>query len=74
MTAKKKPTTISAELEKAVAKCLKDVMSPSADNKATLTDKMRVIDRALKLEALKAKVQDEAWGKGFFDDEGAENE
>jgi hypothetical protein len=41
------------------------------DAEATLTDKMKIIDRSLKLEALKLKMNDDAWGSGFFgeDDE-----
>lgn len=62
---------MNPDLEKAINKLLKEVMSPSSDT--NLTDKMKVIDRAIKLEALKQKMQDEAWGRGFFeDDEGAE--
>ena len=70
MTAAKKKTGLSPELEKAIANLLKKIMS---DPDATLTDKCKVVDRALKLEALKQKVQDDAYGRGFFeDDEGAE--
>ena len=68
----KKVKEISPALEAAVAKALKEVM---ADKQSSLTDKMRVIDRAIKLEALKLKVQEDGWGLGFFeDDEGAEDE
>ena len=67
-----KKSGISPDLEGAIKKLLKEVMS---DKEATLTDKVKVLDRALKLEALKQKVSDEQWGKGFFDDdEGAEND
>jgi hypothetical protein len=38
-----------------------------ADPTATITDKMRVADRALKLEALKLKDSDSEWGAGFMD-------
>jgi len=41
---------------------MKEVM---ADPTATITDKMRVIDRALKLEQLKMKDADSEWGSGF---------
>jgi hypothetical protein len=30
---------------------------------------MKIIDRSLKLEALKMKLQDDAWGSGFLDDD-----
>jgi uncharacterized glyoxalase superfamily protein PhnB len=35
------------------------------DQTATITDKTKVIDRALKLEAIKMKMQDDEWGSGF---------
>lgn len=71
MSAPKK-SGISPALEAAVGKALKEVMG---SKESTLTDKMRVIDRAIKLEALKQKVQDDQWGKGFFDaEQGAEDE
>ena len=34
----------------------------------SLTDKMKILDRALKLEAIKLKVSDEGWGSGLLDD------
>lgn len=65
---KKKEKGINPELEAAISKLLTDVM---LDPTATLTDKTKVIDRSLKLEALKAKLSDDEWGSGFFgqDDE-----
>ena len=45
--------------------------SSDLDETASITEKMKVVDRALKLEALKAKVSDDEYGSGFFDhDEG----
>jgi len=44
------------------------------DSEASLTDKMKVIDRSLKLEALKLKVSDDAWGAGFLDDDDEDSE
>jgi malic enzyme len=37
----------------------------------TITEKMKVVDRALKLEALKQKADMDEWGSGFMsgDDE-----
>ena len=32
-------------------------------------DKTKIIDRALKLEQLKAKISDDEWGSGFMMDE-----
>jgi hypothetical protein len=65
---KKKDKGINPELEAAISKLLTQVM---VDPTATITDKMKVIDRSLKLEALKAKLSDDEWGSGFFgqDDE-----
>jgi hypothetical protein len=60
----KKAKGINPELEKALNELLKQVM---ADPTATITDKMRVADRALKLEALKLKDSDSEWGAGFMD-------
>jgi len=41
---------------------LKAVM---VDPTASITDKTKVIDRALKLEAIKLKMSDDEWGAGF---------
>ena len=57
---------VSPALEKAIDKLMKEVMNSA---EASLTDKMKVIDRALKLEALKAKLTDSGFGSGFHDDE-----
>lgn len=65
---KKKVAGISPELEKFVAQLLMSVMN---DPQASITDKVKVMDRALKLEALKLKDTESDWGSGFFgeDDE-----
>lgn len=72
MSAAKKSSKskISPVVEQAVAKMLKDVMN---DKDATLLDKMRVLDRALKLESIKAKVVDDEEGS-FFRGGGDEND
>jgi hypothetical protein len=62
----KKPKGVSPDLEEAVNKLLLEVM---ADPQASLTDKTKVLDRALKLEQIKQKVADEEWGRGFYSDE-----
>jgi len=36
---------------------------------ASITEKMKVIDRALKLEAIKLKLTDDEWGSGFATEE-----
>ena len=68
---KKKTAGIDPALEKAIATLLTTTMN---DAEATLTDKMKIIDRSLKLEALKMKLQDDAWGSGFMDDDDDESE
>jgi len=60
---KKKEKSLNPELENAIAKMLRDVM---VDETATINDKTKVIDRALKLEAIKMKMQDDEWGSGFM--------
>lgn len=61
-----KAAGISKELESAITKLMKETMkSPDA----TLTDKMKVIDRALKLEMLKQKVIGDGFGGGFTESE-----
>jgi hypothetical protein len=59
---KKKEKGINADLEAAINKLMEQVMT---DPEASITDKMKVIDRALKLEALKMKDSDSEWGSGF---------
>jgi hypothetical protein len=63
---KKKEKGLNPELEAAISKMLKEVM---IDPTATITDKTKVIDRALKLEAIKLKMSDDEWGSGFLMDE-----
>ena len=62
----KKTTGIDPSLEKAIADLLKEV---STNAEWTLTDKMKILDRALKLEALKLKMTNDDWGSGFNTDE-----
>ena len=63
---KKKEKGLNPELEAAISKMLKEVR---VDPTATITDKTKVIDRALKLEAIKMKMSDDEWGSGFMMDE-----
>jgi len=63
---KKKDKGINPELERHINQLLTIVM---ADDTASITEKMKVVDRALKLEALKAKFSDDEWGAGFLMDE-----
>jgi hypothetical protein len=65
----KKQKGLNPELEEAVSTLLRQVMS---DTTASLTDKTKVLDRALKLEQIKQKISDDEWGKGFYNDEEGE--
>jgi hypothetical protein len=67
---KKKDKGINPDLEKAISDLLKTTM---ADPTASLTDKAKIIDRALKLEQLKAKISDDDWGSGFMGDDDEDN-
>jgi hypothetical protein len=62
----KKAKGINPELEKAISALLTNVMS---DPTATLTDKCKVVDRALNLEKIKQKISDDEWGSGLAIDE-----
>jgi hypothetical protein len=69
MTKKKQEKGINPKLEEAINLLMSQVM---ADPEATIIDKTRIIDRALKLEALKMKDEDSAWGQGFILDDDEE--
>jgi len=58
----KKQKGINPKLEDAITQMLAAVMT---DPTASITDKTKVIDRALKLEAIKLKMSDDEWGSGF---------
>ena len=60
----KKSKGVNPDLEEAVSKLLLQVMS---DEMASLTDKCKVIDRAINIEKLKQKISDDEWGSGFID-------
>ena len=66
----KKQKGINPELENAIAQMLVAVMS---DPMASITDKTKVLDRALKLEAIKLKLSDDEWGSGFMADDDDED-
>ena len=66
----KKSKGLNPELESAIEVLLADVMN---DPEASLTDKCKVLDRAINVEKLKQKISDDEWGSGFIatdDDEG----
>jgi hypothetical protein len=54
---------INPDLEDSIAILLKQVM---ADETASLTDKCKVLDRAINVEKLKQKISDDEWGSGFI--------
>jgi len=60
---KKKDKGINPELEEAISTMLREVM---LDSTASITDKTKVLDRALKLEAIKLKLSDDEWGAGLM--------
>ena len=63
--AKKQDKGINPDLESAINSMLLDMKT---NEEWSLTDKMKILDRALKLEAIKLKVSDEGWGSGLLDD------
>jgi hypothetical protein len=65
----KKSKGVNPELEQAISTLLKEGMN---DPQATLTDKCKILDRALNLEKIKLKISDEEWGSGFAVDEDEE--
>ena len=62
----KKSNGVNPDLEKFVNQLMQDTMS---DESASITDKVKVLDRALKLEAIKAKFSDADFGAAFFTDD-----
>ena len=65
----RKKQGVDPALEKAIAKLLSQV---TTDKETSLNDKLRVIDRALKLEQVKEKFDDSSFGLGFEDDDTGE--
>lgn len=67
----KKDKGINPDLEEAISSMLAAVMS---DPDASITDKTKVLDRALKLEQIKLKMSDDEWGSGFGVDDNDEQD
>jgi len=65
----KKPKGINPDLESAVNTMLLEVRN---NPDLSLTDKMKILDRALKLEAIKLKADSDDWGAGLFDNDSEE--
>jgi hypothetical protein len=62
----KKNKGVNPDLEKAISDLLTQVM---ADPMASLTDKTKVIDRAVNLEKVKQKISDDEWGAGLLNED-----
>jgi hypothetical protein len=60
--AKKVDKNLNPELVESINTLLKTMMD---DPEASLLDKLRVVDRALALEKIKQKIEDDQWGSGF---------
>jgi hypothetical protein len=65
----KKAKGINPDLESAVNTMLLEVRN---NPDLSLTDKMKILDRALKLEAIKLKADSDDWGAGLFDNDSEE--
>ena len=67
---KKRKNVVNSDIEEYISDLMLAIKN---DSEASLTDKMKVLDRALKWEAIKLKAEDDAWGSGFNDGEPDEN-
>lgn len=65
MSKKAQSGKVPAYLKNAVEKMIKDCI---ADEKSSLTDRCKALDRGLKLAAIEAKLDDANFGTGFTDD------
>jgi hypothetical protein len=65
--ATKSSSKVNPELEKLLAELLKEAKAKGSPEKPamSLTDKMKIIDRVIKVEAIKAKMAEESYGSGF---------
>ena len=61
-----KKNGINPDLEKAISDLLKQSM---ASGEVDLEQKLKIIDRAINLEKLKQKQDDDLWGSGFSGDD-----
>lgn len=70
MTARSSGNKPNADIEAAMKALLKEVKNgkDSEGKTYSLTDKMRIMDRVLKWEAIKSKLDAPEWGANFGDD------
>lgn len=68
---RKKKNVVNSDIEAYISEVLASVKD---DPTASLTDKMKVLDRALKWEAIKLKAQDDSFGSGFFQNDDDEED
>lgn len=59
---KKPPKGVNPDLDSFISDMLKEAKD---DAEMSLLDKLRIVDRALNLEKIKAKITDDDWGTGF---------
>lgn len=68
-----KLSSLGEEMETFIKKLMKEVQKPQenlpAEERYSLTDKMKVLDRALKWEAIKQKADDDEGGFFNFGDD-----
>jgi hypothetical protein len=60
---------VDKNLNPELVKFINELMDEVGKGEHTLLDKLRVVDRALALEKIKQKIEDEAWGSGFQTEE-----
>jgi hypothetical protein len=69
MTTKKKTAGLLDKLETSLTSLIADMDKKGNTEAYTLTDRMKVYDRVLKLEALKQGIGDKDDGAGFKDED-----
>jgi len=69
MTTKKKPAGLLEKMEVSLTSILTDMDSRNPKVAYSLTDKMKIFDRIIKLEQLKQGINGDDDGAGFSDEE-----
>lgn len=67
MSAPSNKRQVNPQISRFLEKLMNEVSKQG--NKATLDDKLKVLDRALKAEAMRLKIEDKPMGSAFFDDD-----